>query len=105
MRSQLHVRSYVLNPSQCLLRRMDDAGEWHDDPLIMDERYLAVHVKGRGPVVFSACSHAGIINVMHDAAAVAGSKGTLDCTDDRLYDYKCCAAEVHRRRAVSRLTF
>ena len=56
---------------------MDDAGEWHDDPLIMDERYLAVHVKGRGPVVFSACSHAGIINVMHDAAAVAGTKGTL----------------------------
>ncbi len=58
-------------------RRMDEAGEWHDDPLIMDERYVAVNVKGRGPVVLSACSHAGIINVLHDAAEVAGSKGVL----------------------------
>ena len=64
---------------------MDDAGEWHDDPLIMDERYLAVHVKGRGPVVFSACSHAGIINVMHDVAAVAGSKGKLDAQPGQTY--------------------
>ncbi len=58
-------------------RRMDEAGEWHDDPLIMDERYVAVNVKGRGPVVLSACSHAGIINVLHDAAEVAGRKGAI----------------------------
>lgn len=32
------------------------------DPLIMDERYLAVNVRGRGISVLSACSHAGIIN-------------------------------------------
>lgn len=64
-------------PDVALSRRMDAGGEWHDDPLIMDERYVAVRVKGRGPVVLSACSHAGIINVMHDAAAVTGSKGAL----------------------------
>ena len=56
---------------------MDEAGEWHDDPLIMDERYVAVNVKGRGPVVLSACSHAGIINVLKDAAEVAGGKGAF----------------------------
>lgn len=32
------------------------------DPLIMDERYLAALVRGRGISVLSACSHAGIIN-------------------------------------------
>lgn len=32
------------------------------DPLIMDERFLAAHVRGRGVSVFSACSHAGIVN-------------------------------------------
>ena len=32
------------------------------DPLIMDERFVAAYVSGRGVSVFSACSHAGIIN-------------------------------------------
>ena len=33
------------------------------DPLIMDERFLAARVRGRGVSVLSACSHAGIVNV------------------------------------------
>ncbi len=33
------------------------------DPLIMDERFVAACVQGRGVTVFSACSHAGIVNV------------------------------------------
>lgn len=36
---------------------------WHPDPLLMDERMVVVNVKGLGLVVFSACSHAGIVNV------------------------------------------
>jgi 7,8-dihydropterin-6-yl-methyl-4-(beta-D-ribofuranosyl)aminobenzene 5'-phosphate synthase len=32
------------------------------DPLIMDERFLAAHVRGRGVSVLSACSHAGVVN-------------------------------------------
>lgn len=32
------------------------------DPLIMDERFLAAEVAGRGLTVMSACSHAGIVN-------------------------------------------
>lgn len=44
-------------------------GQWRPDPLIMDERFVAVHVKGKGIVVFSACSHAGIVNVLKHAAA------------------------------------
>jgi 7,8-dihydropterin-6-yl-methyl-4-(beta-D-ribofuranosyl)aminobenzene 5'-phosphate synthase len=48
--------------------RADD-GSWAPDPLVRDERYLAVHVRDQGLVVFSACSHAGIVNVLRDAAA------------------------------------
>lgn len=37
--------------------------EAEPDPLIMDERFVAAYVRGRGVTVASACSHAGIINV------------------------------------------
>ncbi|WVQ64928.1 uncharacterized protein L199_003098 [Kwoniella botswanensis] len=45
----------------------DENGEegWFNDHLIKDERYAVVDVKGHGLVVFSACSHAGICNVIH----------------------------------------
>jgi len=47
--------------------RMSEGAAWEPDPLLMDERFLAVHVRNKGLVVFSACSHAGIVNVMHHA--------------------------------------
>ena len=49
--------------------RMSAEEPWEPDPLIMDERYLAVHVRGKGLIVFSACSHAGIVNVLLHARA------------------------------------
>jgi len=33
------------------------------DPLILDERFLAARVRGRGVSVLSSCSHAGVVNV------------------------------------------
>jgi 7,8-dihydropterin-6-yl-methyl-4-(beta-D-ribofuranosyl)aminobenzene 5'-phosphate synthase len=39
------------------------------DPLIMDERFVAACVRGRGVTVFSACSHAGIVNACLAAKA------------------------------------
>lgn len=39
------------------------------DEKLMDERYVAVKIRGRGIVVFSACSHAGIINVCNDVVS------------------------------------
>ncbi|MBW4089960.1 MAG: MBL fold metallo-hydrolase [Proteobacteria bacterium] len=42
-------------------------GRWVPDPLLLDERFLAANVRGKGIVVFSACSHAGIVNVLHAA--------------------------------------
>ncbi|KAF7797906.1 hypothetical protein EIP86_009112 [Pleurotus ostreatoroseus] len=42
-------------------------GEWVSEPHIMDERYAAIDVLGKGLVIFSSCSHAGIVNVVTDA--------------------------------------
>ena len=36
---------------------------WQPDPFLMDERMVVAHVRGLGLIVFSACSHAGIVNV------------------------------------------
>ncbi|KAH9952970.1 metallo-beta-lactamase protein [Russula dissimulans] len=43
------------------------SGSWSEELDIMDERYAAVDVLGKGLVIFSACSHAGIVNVIKDA--------------------------------------
>lgn len=42
-------------------------GKWDSEQHIMDERYVVINVSGRGLVIFSACSHAGIVNVVKDA--------------------------------------
>jgi 7,8-dihydropterin-6-yl-methyl-4-(beta-D-ribofuranosyl)aminobenzene 5'-phosphate synthase len=41
--------------------------DWEPDPWVMDERYLAINVQDKGIMVFTACFHAGLINVLRDA--------------------------------------
>lgn len=50
--------------------RANKAGPFEDDPQILDERYLAAHVAGRGVTVLSACSHAGVINAATSAKSL-----------------------------------
>jgi 7,8-dihydropterin-6-yl-methyl-4-(beta-D-ribofuranosyl)aminobenzene 5'-phosphate synthase len=57
------VTTYETGLPGHLLRTSAD-GEWEPDPWLLDERFVAVHVKGKGIIVFSACSHAGIVNVL-----------------------------------------
>jgi 7,8-dihydropterin-6-yl-methyl-4-(beta-D-ribofuranosyl)aminobenzene 5'-phosphate synthase len=45
------------------LCRASANGPWQPDPLLMDERMLVAHVCDLGLIVFSACSHAGIVKV------------------------------------------
>jgi 7,8-dihydropterin-6-yl-methyl-4-(beta-D-ribofuranosyl)aminobenzene 5'-phosphate synthase len=52
------------------VRRTNDGQDWEPDPLILDERFISVHIKGKGQVVFSACSHAGIVNVLTHARSL-----------------------------------
>jgi len=49
------------------MRRTADGKDWEPDPLLMDERFLAVRLAGKGIVVFTACSHAGVVNVLKHA--------------------------------------
>lgn len=64
-------------------RRTADGRDWEPDPWIMDERFLAVHVAGKGLFVFTACSHAGVVNVLlhardtHPGVPVFGVLGGL----------------------------
>jgi 7,8-dihydropterin-6-yl-methyl-4-(beta-D-ribofuranosyl)aminobenzene 5'-phosphate synthase len=51
------------------LRRCEGDRAWEPDPLIIDERFLVADLAGKGLVVMSACSHAGIVNVLHQAQA------------------------------------
>jgi len=44
------------------------------DPLILDERFLAARVRGRGVSVLSSCSHAGVVNVALGALSAFGGE-------------------------------
>ncbi len=48
-------------------RRTEDGAGWEPDELLMDERCVAFCVKGKGLAVLSACSHAGVVNVLTHA--------------------------------------
>lgn len=52
------------------VRRSADGLSWEADPLILDERFVSVSLKDKGLFVFSACSHAGLVNVLTHAASV-----------------------------------
>lgn len=47
--------------------RSEHDSAWEPDPLVMDERFVALRVKGKGVFVFTACSHAGVVNVLTHA--------------------------------------
>ena len=49
-------------------------GAWKSDPLIMDERAVAINIRGKGLVVLSGCAHAGIINTVSYAQQITGTK-------------------------------
>ena len=46
---------------------------WEIDTQIMDERFVMCHLKGKGLVVFTGCSHAGVVNVLRHAIKVGGN--------------------------------
>ena len=52
------------------VRRSESEGNWEPDELLRDERFVAVNVKGKGLVILTACSHAGVINVLRHAKEI-----------------------------------
>ncbi|KAF8314930.1 Metallo-hydrolase/oxidoreductase [Clavulina sp. PMI_390] len=49
-------------------------GKWEEDLLIIDERCLVVDVATKGLIIFSSCSHAGIVNVVRHVKEVFPSR-------------------------------
>jgi len=47
-------------------------GEWLPDPFLLDDRALVAHVRGKGLVVITGCSHAGVINTVQHARELTG---------------------------------
>jgi 7,8-dihydropterin-6-yl-methyl-4-(beta-D-ribofuranosyl)aminobenzene 5'-phosphate synthase len=47
-------------------------GGWEPDPWIWDDQALVLHVRDRGLVVLSSCSHSGAINVLRHAQRLTG---------------------------------
>jgi 7,8-dihydropterin-6-yl-methyl-4-(beta-D-ribofuranosyl)aminobenzene 5'-phosphate synthase len=49
-------------------------GQWRHDPWIIDDRAIAINIKGKGLVVLSGCAHAGIINSVSYAQQITGTE-------------------------------
>ncbi|KAJ5288613.1 hypothetical protein N7478_001643 [Penicillium angulare] len=56
-----------------------ESGEWYSDELIADERFLAVNVKDKGLVVFTGCSHGGVVNATKHAMKHMPENTLLHC--------------------------
>ena len=47
-------------------------GTWEPDVWVWDDQALVCHVKGKGLLVLTSCSHAGVINVLRHARRLTG---------------------------------
>jgi len=47
-------------------------GRWSDDPLVLDDQALVVHVRDKGLVVMTGCGHAGVVNTVGYAQRLTG---------------------------------
>ncbi|KAI4858747.1 Metallo-hydrolase/oxidoreductase [Hypoxylon rubiginosum] len=87
--------------------RFTPEGKWEKDELIMDERLVMCNLKGRGLVVFTGCSHAGVVNVARHAIELGGgvpfytlvggyhlADGTLEKLEKSMQDLKALKPQV-----------
>ncbi len=54
------------------LQQVHTPAGWEPDPWIWDDQAVVVNVRGKGLVVLSSCSHAGIVNVLRHARRLTG---------------------------------
>jgi 7,8-dihydropterin-6-yl-methyl-4-(beta-D-ribofuranosyl)aminobenzene 5'-phosphate synthase len=49
-----------------------DGSGWSHDPMVIDDQAVIMHLRGRGLVVLTGCSHAGAINILRHARRLTG---------------------------------
>jgi 7,8-dihydropterin-6-yl-methyl-4-(beta-D-ribofuranosyl)aminobenzene 5'-phosphate synthase len=54
-----------------------NTGKWKKDAEIADERFLMVNVKGKGIIMFTGCSHRGVVNASKESVNLLGGKVPL----------------------------
>jgi len=54
-----------------------EKGKWEKDAEIADERFLMVNVKGKGIIMFTGCSHRGVVNASKESVNLLGGKVPL----------------------------
>ncbi|KAJ5306382.1 hypothetical protein PENANT_c017G09347 [Penicillium antarcticum] len=54
-----------------------DENDWFSDESITDERSLICSLKDKGLVVFTGCSHAGVVNTVKHAVQLTGGKAPV----------------------------
>jgi 7,8-dihydropterin-6-yl-methyl-4-(beta-D-ribofuranosyl)aminobenzene 5'-phosphate synthase len=47
---------------------------WEPDPMIWDDQNVIINVRNKGLVIVSGCSHAGAVNVLHNAQRLTGEQ-------------------------------
>jgi 7,8-dihydropterin-6-yl-methyl-4-(beta-D-ribofuranosyl)aminobenzene 5'-phosphate synthase len=55
----------------------EKTGKWEKDAEIADERFLMVNVKGKGIVMFTGCSHRGVVNASRESVNLLEGKVPL----------------------------
>jgi len=54
------------------IRFENEKGVWEKDEEIADERFLMCNLKGKGIVMFTGCSHGGVVNASRNAVELLG---------------------------------
>lgn len=76
-------------------------GPWESDEEIADERYVAASVKGKGVVVFSACSHAGGPSGRHPLPLAGVARGVdglcISCWFHIKHEKQLCGPSAESR--------
>lgn len=65
-------RVTVFEPGFPIQRARNAEGEWEPDIWVWDDQAVVCHVKGKGLLVLTSCSHSGVINVLLHARRITG---------------------------------
>lgn len=67
-----HETAFERGPTNHLAQGED--GHWEADSTIWDDQALVIHVRDKGLIILTGCSHAGIVNIIRYAQRLTGTE-------------------------------